>query len=67
MEVLKNRSTEYLKAIVALSNGLYLPPHIYIYRITPGRQTWQQSREFCQNWGGDLAVHGIKSLENRKN
>ena len=46
--------------------GLYVPPHLYIYELTPGVQSWQESRQYCQNWGGDLAVHGVKTLENRR-
>ena len=46
--------------------GVYVPPHLYIYTLTPGSQTWQQSREFCRNWGGDLAVYGMKTLKNRR-
>ena len=48
------------------TKGLYIPPHVYIYRLTPARQSWQQSQEFCRNWGGTLAVHGVKTRENRK-
>ena len=33
--------------------------YAYIYRLTSGRQSWQKSREICQSWGGDLAMHDI--------
>ena len=66
VEALKNRSVEILHLIGVGSQILYVPPHFYIYQLTPGHQLWQQSRQYCQNWGGDLAVHGVKTLENRK-
>ena len=67
VEVLKNQSEINLQLIVdACDKALYIPPHAYIYRLTPGLQSWQKSQEFCQNWGGDLAMHRVKTLENRK-
>ena len=67
VEALKNQSRENRQlAVGALIKGLYIPPHVYIYRLTPGHQSWQQSQEFCRNWGGTLAVHGVKTGENRK-
>ena len=66
VETLKNQSNKYLPLIAAASNGLYVPPHVYIYRLTPDSQSWQQSQEFCTAWGGTLAIHGVKTLENRK-
>ena len=63
MEVLKNESS-----IIRILNNrmLYLAPHIYIYEVTPNTQSWQNSQKYCQNWGGTLAVYGVKTLENRK-
>ena len=66
VETLKNQSNKYLSLIAAASNGLYVPPYVYIYRLTPGSQSWQQSQEFCTVWGGNLAIHGVKTLINRK-
>ena len=67
VEALKNQSRENRQlAVGALTKELYVPPHVYIYRLTPVRQSWQQSQEFCRNWGGTLAVHGVKTRENRK-
>ena len=68
VEALKNQSRENRQVAVgalALSKGLYIPPHVYIYRLTPASQSWQQSQEFCRNWGGTLAFHGVKTRENR--
>ena len=50
----------------ALTNRLHIPPHVYIYRFTLVGQSWQQSQDICKNWGGTLAVHGVKTRENRK-
>ena len=67
MEALKNQSRENRQlAVDVFTKGLYIPPHVYIYRLTPVSQSWQQSQEFCRNWGGALAVHGVKTRENRK-
>ena len=67
VEALKNQSRENRQlAVGEFIKGLYIPPHVYIYQLTPGHQSWQQSQEFCRNWGGTLAVHGVKTRENRK-
>ena len=66
VEALKNQSRENGQLAVGALKGLHIPPHVYIYRLTPARQSWQQSQEFCRNWGGTLAVHGVKTRENRK-
>ena len=67
VEAMKNQSKKNRQLVMdVFSKGLYIPPHVYVYKLSPGSQSWLQSREFCQNWGGDLAVHGVKLLENRK-
>ena len=69
VEALKSQSRENRQLAVGaltLSKGLYIPPHVYIYRLTSARQSWQQSQNICRNWGGTLAVHGVKTRENRK-
>ena len=66
VEALKRQSKKALDLIAADGKLLYVDPHFYIYQLTPRRQLWQESRQYCQNWGGDLAVHGVKTLENRK-
>ena len=67
VEALKNESRENRQlALDVFTKGLYIPPHVYIYRLTSASQSWQQSQEFCRNWGGTLAVHGVKTRENRK-
>ena len=67
VEDLKNQSRENRQlAVDVFTKGLYIPPDVYIYRLTPVSQSWQQSQEFCRNWGGTLAVHGVKTRENRK-
>ena len=67
VEALRNQSRMNRQLIAdVFSKGLYVPPHVYIYRLTPGRQSWQKSQEFCQNWGGDLAMHGVKTFKKRK-
>ena len=67
VEALKNQSRENRQlAVGEFIKGLYIPPHVYIYQLTSARQSWQQSQEFCRNWGGTLAVHGVKTRENRK-
>ena len=67
METLENQSRENRQlAVDVFTKGLYIPPHVYIYRLTPASQSWQQSQDICRNWGGTLAVHGVKTRENRK-
>ena len=65
IEALGNQSNKYLNTTVP-ANGLYLPPHVYIYKLTTRALSWLGSQEYCRNWGGNLAVHGVKTLENRK-
>ena len=60
-----NQSNKYVNTTVP-ANGLYLPPHVYIYKLTTRALSWQESEKLCQNWGGNLAVHGVKTLENRR-
>ena len=66
MEALKNQSKKNEQFLDVFSGRLYIPPHFYIYQLTPGRQSWQRSQQYCENWGGNLAVYGVQSLENRK-
>ena len=67
VEALKNQSRENRQlAVDVFTKGLYIPPHVYIYRLTPVGQSWQQSQDICRNWRGTLAVHGVKTRENRK-
>ena len=67
VEALRNQSRDNRQLVVdVFSKGLYVPPHVYIYQLTPGRQSRQESQEVCQNWGGSLAMHGVRTLENRK-
>ena len=68
LEAVKNRSKDNRRIIEAVieNSVLYLPPNVYVYKLTSDRQSWQKSRELCQNWGGDLAVQGVKTLKNRR-
>ena len=68
LEALKNQTRDNRRVIDAVikSYVLYVPPNIYVYESTSPRQSWQESRQLCQNWGGDLAVHGVKTLQNRR-
>ena len=66
VEDLKNKTRENLRLIAAGSTILYVNPRFYVYHLTPGRQSWQESQQYCQTWGGELAVHGVKTLKNRK-
>ena len=56
---LGNQSNKYLNTTVP-ANGLYLPPHVYIYKLATRALSWQDSQEYCRNWGGNLAVYGVK-------
>ena len=64
-DALGKQSNKYVNTTVP-ANGLYLPPHVYIYKQTTRGLSWYGSQKFCRNWGGNLAVHGVKTLENRK-
>ena len=64
-KTVRNQSRGNL-SITEASNVLHVSSYVYIYRLTPGSQSWQKSREICQSWGGDLAMHGIKILKNRE-
>ena len=69
MEVLKNQTKENRQLIedaLGLKQVLYIAPHLYVYKTTPNSQSWQESQEYCQSWGGTLAVYGVKTLQNRK-
>ena len=64
-KTLKNQSRGNI-SIANARNVLYVSSYAHIYRLTPGSQSWQKSREICQSWGGDLAIHGMKSRDDRK-
>ena len=68
LETLKNQTRDNHRIIEAVTKSyvLYVPPNMYAYKLTSSRQPWQESGQLCQNWGGDLAVHGVKTLENRR-
>ena len=66
VEALKLKSKENQQFLDVFAKRLYVPPHYYIYQLTPDRQSWQESQEVCQNWGSTLAMHGVKTFENRK-
>ena len=74
VEALKNQSRKIQQFIDRFSKGLDndpdspldIAPDSYTYQLTPGTQTWQKSQEVCQNLGGSLAVHGVRTLENRR-
>ena len=66
MAALKNQTTNNFKAFSDVAtNVLLLPPNGYAYKLILSRQSWQASQNICHNWGGDLAVHGIKTLGHR--
>ena len=69
LEALKNQTRDNRRVIEAVTKSyvLHVPPNMYVYKLTSNRQSWQESRQLCQNWEGDLAVHGVKTLKNRKN
>ena len=67
VDTLKNQSKENRQLFLDIfSKGLHVPPNFYIYQLTPNSQSWNKSRQYCQNWGGDLAVYGVKTRENRR-
>ena len=68
MEVLKKQTKENRQLVkaVELKQVLYVAPQLYVYKTTPNSQSWQDSQDDCQTWGGTLAVYGVKTLENRK-
>ena len=66
VEALRNQSRENQQFLSAFSKGLYIPPHFYIYQLTPNTHSWEETQNYCQNWGGALAMHGVKTIENRK-
>ena len=49
VEALINQSTANRQLLLDIfSKGLYVPPHIYIYQLTPGVQSWQESRQYSR-------------------
>ena len=66
VEAIKNQSRENGQFLDLISKLLYIPPYFYVYQLTPGVQSWHESRQYCRNWGGDLAVHGVKTMQNRQ-
>jgi len=37
----------------------------YLYRLTPDRQMWNESRGICQSYGGDLAYREVRDRNSR--
>ena len=66
VEALKNQSKKNEQFLDVFSGRLYIPPHFYIYQLAPDGYSWRGSQRHCENWGGNLAVYGVQSLENRK-
>ena len=66
VEALKNQSRKNELFFEAFSKRLYVAPNFYTYQLTPDRQSWQRSQQYCQNSGGNLAIYGVQSQENRK-
>jgi len=60
-----NIMRDLLRGYVELDDGWIAPFNGYQYKRTPRSQTWEESRRTCQNWGGDLAVFGIRDFGTR--
>ena len=56
---------EIRETLIGTSNTWYSPLNGFQYKATPDAQSWNESRSVCQGWGGDLAVHGVQTLELR--
>ena len=65
VEALKNQTRLNQQFLETFSIRLYVAPHFYTYQLTPSCQSWQRSQRYCQNWGGNLAIYGVQSQENR--
>ena len=63
---LQNQNRNSCQIFGALSKFLCIDSYLYVYQLTPGRQSWHESRQYCRNWGDDLAVHDVKTIQNRK-
>ena len=50
---------ESLRGYITLNDGWIAPFNGYQYKVTSSRQNWQNSRQICHGWGGDLVVHGV--------
>ena len=66
LDAIKNLTRKTQEVIDAVKNGLLVNSYFYVYKLTSTRQSWQESRQLCRNWEGDLAVHGVQTLENRR-
>ena len=52
---------------ILFSDGWFTSLHGYQYKNTSSNgKTWEESRRICQNWGGDLMVHGVRDPAIRK-
>jgi len=45
-----------------LDDGWITPFNGYQYKETSTIQSWEDSRTICKNWGGDLAVYGVRDI-----
>ena len=50
---------ESLRGYITLNDGWIAPFNGYQYKVTSSKQNWQDSRQTCRSWGGDLVVHGV--------
>ena len=46
------------------NNGEYNADH-YAYKLSLTADTWRNGRAYCRSIGGEMAVHGMKSLASR--
>ena len=54
-----------LRGYAVIKDAWIAPFNGYRYKLYPAQLKWDKSRAVCQNWGGDLAVYGIRNLAAR--
>ena len=60
-----NLKAALLRGYIIMEDGWIAPFNGYQYKASPNRQTWNESRSLCQQWGGDLAQYGARDVGTR--
>ena len=48
-----------------LDDGIISPMNGYQYKAVHHKQPWEDARELCKVWGGDLIDYGFRNLETK--
>ena len=63
--VTENVTAAFYNGYFTLNDGIISPMNGYQYKAGHYRQSWEDARESCKVWGGDLLDYGFRNFETR--